>query len=394
MINIRLLAVILVLTCGQAIDARPVDLNKGDAAQRSSVFAWLRATSHAMQAVNYRGILKYQQEQNDPSIFRIAHGMLDGKRYERLVYLDSRYREVLRHGTDLTFVLAAGDPFLQQLSNPGAPALFNKPFARVFERLPEEYYQATLGKTVRLARRAAIEISITPKDDHRYGYRLWLDKDSALLLRFEVAGPGQSALESFVYADIEIDISLGPEDLEVQVGAGQIKLQMKADQAQAVAQNHRPAPNWDVAWLPEGFALVTRHSQQSAQNQGMLHSLSYSDGLAAFSIYIESLPEAVIARGLITTDYAGRLGSTVTVIGQAAGHARMPYMVMVVGEIPAKTAARVVHAVVYRDSLGSRGVSAPVATPEINNQSPAGGDRLVPEKRDLQTTNHDQPAPG
>lgn len=393
MIQIRLLAAALVLTCSQAIYASPADLNGGDAAGRSGAFEWLRAMSHAMQAVNYRGLLQHQQEQNDPSIFQVTHGTLGGKRYERLVYLGSRYREMMRHGADLTFVLVAGDPFLQQLSNPGAPELFNKPFARAFDRLPEEYYQATLGRTSRLAKRAVIEIAVTPKDNHRYGYRFWLDKESALLLRFEVTGPEHRTLESFSYVDIEIDVALGSEDLEVQVGAGHIKLQMKADQTKAVAQNHQPAPNWDVTWLPEGFSLVTQHSRRSAQNKEMLHSLSYSDGLAAFSIYIESLPEAVTARAPITTDYVGRLGSTVTVIGQTEGHARMPYMVMVVGEIPEKTAAQVVHAVGYRDSLSLRDLSAPAAAPEINAKSPVGGDRSGLKKRDLQITNHVRPAP-
>jgi len=100
--------------------------------------------------------------------------------------------------------------------------------------------------------------------------------------------------------------------------------QLWLDEATVVGESAKPGLR--VSWLPDGFKQV------SVQDSNRLH---FTDGLAAFSIFIErsnaSLPE-------MTTHRGGTTVITRTLKG-AAGQ------ITVVGEVPISTARKVVESV-------------------------------------------------
>jgi sigma-E factor negative regulatory protein RseB len=66
----------------------------------------------------------------------------------------------------------------------------------------------------------------------------------------------------------------------------------------------------------------------------------YSDGLAAFSVFVEGMPDSGAA------SMVSRNGATVAVTHMTEGREQQPYLVTLVGEIPTPTAQRIARSVV------------------------------------------------
>lgn len=301
---------------------------------------WLAAMAHAMHTADYRGLISYQQGQAEPASFRVLSGLLNGHQFERLKYLGGQPRERIRHDFDVTFVVQVGDPFLQSMDQYPLE-LFGPPFATMFGQLPNQY-RAKLGTTTTWAGRKSVIVHVVPEDNYRYGYRLWLDTESAVLLRFEMLDPQQRNLETISFIEVDIGIPVTPEDMEVRINSGQIKLQMKIDETQS-----RPPPglttDWYATWLPMGFSVTTRDAERSFDGNGKpFQNLVYSDGLAIFSVYVESLRSDKIKGRM------NRQGGTVTVVRRTADGTQRPHMVTVVGEVPEATALRVAQSMMHR----------------------------------------------
>lgn len=296
-----------------------------------------------MQHVQYRGVLRYQQGLGDPTVFRVIRGTWAGKDFERLMHLNEPAREIIRHNDEITFIVNKGDDFLQNASQ-YSPTFFDPAFVGLFARLPKQYSARIIARKA-LAGHSALGVYVAPKQKDRYGYRLWVDAESAVLLRFEMLDIEKRPLETFSFLDIEIGTPVTEKDANIQVNSGQVKLQMRT----ARSKTSLPVPkkvDWQPGWLPTGFILTKYDLQKQIGNAQKLHSLVYSDGLAAFSVYIERLSEGV------ATEHVNQRGGTVTTVRQTRDDKNLPHIVAVVGEVPSVTALRVAQSVIYQRDTG------------------------------------------
>jgi sigma-E factor negative regulatory protein RseB len=114
-----------------------------------------------------------------------------------------------------------------------------------------------------------------------------------------------------------------------------------------VARRDDPSPPTArrVAWLPDGFAVAARDVYRTPASDNSVNTLMYSDGLAAFSVFVEEMPKNGAAR------MVSRQGATVAVTRVAHGPAgTTPYLITVVGEVPVATAQKVAESVRYNVS--------------------------------------------
>lgn len=320
---------------------------------------WLESMSEAMQVVPYRGVLRYQQGSGDPTIFRVIRGTWEGKSFERLLHLNEPTREMVRHNNKITFVVNAGDEFLQNTGQ-YAPTFFDPAFVRLFANLPDWYFASITTKET-LAGRSALGIYVASKHQDRYGYRLLVDIETAVLLRFEMLDIEKQSLENFSFIDIEMNAPITSRDVDIQVNSGQVKLQMGVAEPSVLPALPKTV-SWQPGWVPEGFKL-TRYDL-SRNIQGSVHplySLVYSDGLAAFSIYIEHISE------VMAIEHIDQRGGTVTAVRQARDDKSLSHMVAVVGEVPQAIALKIAQSVVYQDA----GVTSLVPNAPYQNQPTA-----------------------
>jgi sigma-E factor negative regulatory protein RseB len=308
---------------------------------------WLDDMDEAFNTLSYDGVFSYFGGEDLASL-RVIHMVLDGERRERLVHLNGAPREIVRHGDEVVCIVQPGDALLDlEASIPSGP--FARAFVRRYDRISENYGLSFVGDD-RVAGRLAMRVAVTPRDSDRYGYRLWLDRETRLLLRSELVDAEGRPLEIFQFNQIQFGDQVSPATLEPDEQDGSLvtHLTLASKEPQAVS---REDVTWEAGWIPDGFSMAAADIRRAPNSLKTIDTLMYTDGLAAFSVFVEDMPDSGAA------SMESRNGATVAVTHMVSGSRDHPYLVTLVGEIPTPTAKRIARSVVPRDP------EAPVGEP-------------------------------
>jgi len=295
--------------------------------------------SHSFRELNYHGTFSYQQGSSTESL-RMVHTVVDGEEFERLEYLDGEKREIVRRGHDL-HCIHPGHQMLRlykqqlPLGASASSAAHAEESASLVGSAITGLYQFNVVGSGRVAGREVVNLVVSPRDSHRFGYHLSLDKETGLLLRSELVGPGKAILERFQFVEITIGESLAPElfaSADVSHQAGHIE-----PSAQAVVPPDANGQGWTVGWFPLGFTSSVANLKFVSGDM-----VTFTDGLASFSVFLErDVDVATMQRGV---EGHAQKGAT-TAYSRALLLAGRPHRVTVVGEIPAQTARQIAQSV-------------------------------------------------
>ncbi|MFL6532094.1 MULTISPECIES: MucB/RseB C-terminal domain-containing protein [Pseudomonas] len=277
---------------------------------------WLNRLSQAEQQQSFQGTFVYERN-GSFSTHNIWHRVQDGKVRERLLQLDGSAQEVMRidgHTQCVSGTLIAG------LGNtPDGTARALDP-----QKLKNWYDLAVIGKS-RVAGRQAVIVALTPKDQHRYGFELHLDKETGLPLKSLLLNDKGQLLERFQFTRLNTS---EPSEGDLQASAECKAVVQDSNKATAVKTT------WHSDWLPPGFELTSSVARNDPDTKIQVNSLMYDDGLARFSVFLEPL------NGATATDTRTQLGPTAAV-SRRLTTPQGEMMVTVVGEIPIGTAERI-----------------------------------------------------
>lgn len=280
---------------------------------------WLTRLGQAEQQQSFHGTFVYERN-GSFSTHNIWHRVQNGQVRERLLQLDGSAQEVVRIDGRTQCVSGTLIAGLGDSPNAAARALDPK-------KLKNWYDLAVIGKS-RVAGRDAVIVSLTPRDQHRYGFELHLDKKTGLPLKSLLLNDKGQLLERFQFTSLDTDEIPSDKDLLADPDCKPINI--ASDKASAA----KTVQNWRSDWLPPGFELTSSSSHKDAQTKTQVSSLMYDDGLARFSVFLEPL------NGATVTDTRTQLGPTVAV-SRRLTTPQGDMMVTVVGEIPIGTAERI-----------------------------------------------------
>jgi sigma-E factor negative regulatory protein RseB len=155
--------------------------------------AWLGRIQDAANKRNYQGTVVVSAGGTVASS-RIAHFCEGSEQYERIDSLDGQMRHVFRQNDVVHTVWPQNKVAMveQREGVSSFPALLQQGS----DRIPEFYDMRLLSGVERVAGRESQVLVLKPKDANRYGYRLWVDQASGLLLRSEVLNERYEVLES------------------------------------------------------------------------------------------------------------------------------------------------------------------------------------------------------
>jgi len=292
--------------------------------------------ARAAQTLNYDGIFVYRNGATIQSM-RIIHRFgADGER-ERLVALSGAAREVIRDRDRVTCILPDRQSVVVTKSRPRT-----FPYSTLFDTDSEfaRFYALSVGPGERIAGRYTRLVSVDPYDRFRYAYRLWMDRDTGLLLKSELLDGRGDIVEQLVYTSITLPAEIPDELLEPEIsGAGYTWY--NGDQAEVTAASVSGVgadADWYPGWLPDGFELHDRASDPIFANRDAVVHLAFSDGLASVSVFIERLDAASAPLdGLDSVGAVNAYGSMVDDI-----------QITVVGEVPAATVERIAASIARR----------------------------------------------
>jgi len=291
------------------------------ATEQTEAVAWLEKMGVALREESYAGTFIYMRGPRFDTM-QVVHQFKEGEEFERLTNISGAAREIIRHDEHAVCLHAGNDSSVPH-------ALPRGPFTQSFNRnLVENLsnYNIGLHGVGRIANRPTIRISISPKNRDRYGYRLWLDQKTGLLLRSNLVNNGR-VLELFQFTDISIEKTIAAELLTASiVGEDVFEHELlTVENVLAEAATQQP-PTWKVNWMPRGFRQV------SAPNGG---GMVFTDGVATLSVFIEK-------RGNSLGDVQTTVGGTVVLSRPIEGSLEQ---ITVVGEVPLDTAKRVAESV-------------------------------------------------
>lgn len=299
----------------------------------------LRQASEAWRAGNFRGRFIYVRGNRVESM-QVVHAVIDGAEHERLSHLDDSTAEIIRRGDETINIHPDARVTRFDAVTNGGPF---RAFAAMADSVPR-HYQVRRAAPSRVAGRSADFVAVGPRDEFRYGYRLWVDRESRLPLRYEVVSRKGVALESVEFIDVETGIHVPRELFTPPVGEDG-----RSVASTALRSTEAPMPAVMPSWLPPGFSMTGSRMQDGADDGSA--AVTYSDGLAAFSFFVEKA-------GADAKPMGRQIGPTVAVSGVLDAARAGRFRVTLVGEVPAGTAVKVIESVRYRPPQQGLDVSA------------------------------------
>lgn len=283
---------------------------------------WLEKMSRALSTQNYDGRFFHLRDSRSESM-RIIHRVDKGKITERLVSLDGSGREIVRNANEVICYLPDKRMVLVEKRTDDNTLVSMLP---VYNESLESLYQIERsGGIVKAHGRKTQVIEVKPRDQFRYGYRLWLDQETAMPLKSQLRDRNGKVIEQILFSELNLRQRIPADELKASITGEGFKWLRQEDTAPVQLANN--VIGWNVTRLPAGFRLTTWRVQLIAGSPTPVRHLVYSDGLASVSVFIEPRDaQAPPMHGL------AKVGGAFAYSLDLDGH-----QVTAVGEVPAAT---------------------------------------------------------
>jgi sigma-E factor negative regulatory protein RseB len=286
---------------------------------------WLERMNQALTTRNYDGTFTHWQG-GAVETLRIIHRLQDGQVSERLVSLDGSGREFIRTGSSLTCYLPDRRTVLVE-QRPTEASLVG--FPAVNSQAADNYDIREVAR-MRLNRRDTHVISVAPRDEFRYGYRLWIDDSTAMPLKSQLCDTDGHVIEQLVFASLAMAARIPDSAFKPEVSTDGFQW-LRSDAAPSAAAL-APATAWSALKLPPGFLLMLRGPQTLPGSAAPVDHLVFSDGLASVSVFVETRAAAAATPGEVAEVRSAHVGSS-----SAFSTVMNGYKITAVGEVPPAT---------------------------------------------------------
>ena len=195
------LTALMFLTVGVALGAEPRE--------------WLERMNHALTTRNYIGVFTHNHGGRVETL-RIIHRVRGRDVSERLLSLDGPGREFIRQGDELTCYFPDKRVVLVERRAPDGPLLGALP---PLGGSDSHVYEIRGGERERLLGRKTRVVELQPRDEYRYGYRLWIDEETSMPLKTQLCSASGEVIEQIVFSNIDLPERIPDSMFKPQVDA-------------------------------------------------------------------------------------------------------------------------------------------------------------------------------
>lgn len=308
----------------------PVSVFSADTS--TEAIQWLEKMAVAMKTLNYEGTFVYVHDGQIESM-EIIHSKDESGERERLFSLNGAAREILRVNDILTCILPDSRAVLVEKSR---PKQYIPPALLTITKKLGRFYEFMMFGEDRVADKAAQVIAVYPKDPYRYGYRLWLDKKTGILLKSDLVNSKGEALEQIMFTRMEVLDHIPDSHLKPVINGKNFKRFETTKQGLPLSvkdEQFIQKSGWRVAHVPDGFTMSMQKKHPLPTNRMPVEHMVFTDGLSSISVYIEKPQDAkevfegVSHMGAVHAYGAMIAGHQVTVVGEVPKAA-----VMIIGD--------------------------------------------------------------
>lgn len=311
---------LLALTPAGAEPAAP-DGAAAVAAERGAV-EWLLRLHEASRRRAYTGTLVVSSGGNMASA-RIWH-VCDGKQQmERVESLTGAPRSTFRRNEEvLTFSPQSRVAVAERRESLGLfPHLLKSPDAAI-----DDFYRASAQGRERVAGFEADIVQLVPKDTLRFGYRIWSEQRTGLVVKLQTLDAQGQVLEQVAFSELQLDAPVSMDQLSRMMG----QTEGYKVVSPALVKTTPAAEGWRLRQEVPGFRSMSCYRRPSEAGPAALQWV-FSDGLASVSLFIEPLD----ARRPLQEGLQG-MGATHALVRRLPGPGG-PWGLTLVGEVPAQT---------------------------------------------------------
>lgn len=276
---------------------------------------WLDRMNHAVRNLNYEGTFVYVHD-NQLEAMQITHVKDKNGERERLFSLNGESREILRNNELLTCIWPSSKAVLIDKTRQAIqlPVWFDSDRKRL-----TKYYAFESMPGSRVAGHETQTIQIKPLDKYRYGYRLSVTLDNAMLVKSDMLDETGKSLEQLMFTDLKI--AEDPSELSVQQSFSTVGFsRQKPKDENSILLGVKD--EWVFEKIPHGFYLDSAQRRVTPGQKNAVQHMVFSDGLATVSVFIEKIKEdektlhGVSAMGAVNAYGAEAFGHHITVVGE------------------------------------------------------------------------------
>jgi sigma-E factor negative regulatory protein RseB len=281
---------------------------------------WLSRIASSEKTVSYEGTFIFRRDDQLVTMHLVHVVDQTGER-ERLSSLSGIQREFFRSKEGVVY-LTPGQQHTtlnKEILRRNFPAQLEGGVKNL-----QKNYRLVVGEQDRIAGRNARMIVIAPKDNYRYGYRIWVDEKTGLLLQSDLVNEHGNAVEQFMFTTIDIVDKPTPQMIQAVTMSDKMRRALQSSKPDAISAADNA--QWRILSMPSGFSLVDRY-QHSHGKWGPVEQLVLTDGMATVSVFVERLGEQ--ARAFNGVSHVGAVNAYGTVVND--------HQLTVVGEVPLAT---------------------------------------------------------
>ena len=249
---------------------------------------------------------------------------------ERLVSLTGNRREIVRANNIVKYIFPENKVAIIEKSKTGQ--LISSYIPDSIQSI-SKFYVFDLAGQGRIAGLNAWIINIRPIDRFRYGYQLWIDKKSKLLLKSKLKNFQGVTLEQVMFAQLNILKNIDDALLKSSFNKQNFTWINNTSDKNITYDISRK--KWIPTWIPKGFFMSKYTIDPMPNSVTPVEHFIYSDGLASISIYVEKLNN----QQPINTETAN-FGGVNTYSTSNNG-----YQITAVGEVPKTTVQLIANSV-------------------------------------------------
>jgi sigma-E factor negative regulatory protein RseB len=293
-----------------------------------NVSDWLMRMHEASRLRSYIGTFVVSSSSGGMSSARIWHACEGTQQVERVESLTGAPRSTFRRNEEVITFLP--EHRVVRTERREALGLFPSLVKAADSSIPEFYSARRLGSD-RVAGFEADVVHLAPKDALRFGYRVWSEKKTGLVIKLQTLDTDGAVVEQAAFSELVLDAPVRVEKLNQMMGATDGWRVEKAD----VVKTTAAAEGWQLRSAIAGFKPINcyrRPMPGSAANAGTASAAAgagegtlqciFSDGLAAVSLFVEPydarrhMQEGLYANGATQTLARRVQDSWITAVGE------------------------------------------------------------------------------
>ena len=242
-----------------------------------SVGEWLLRMHEASRRRSYVGTFVVSSYAGALSSARIWHACEGDVQMERVESLSGVPRAIFRRNDDvMTFLPESKVARSEKRESLG---LFPSLLTGSDNSIPDYYGARGVGAD-RVAGHDADVVHVAPKDNLRYGYRIWSERKSGLVVKLQTLDTDGKVLEQAAFSELQLDAPVRMDRLAQMMASTDGYRVEKAD----VVKTTAAAEGWSLKATVAGFKSMSCYKRPASENT---MQWIFSDGLASVSLFVE-----------------------------------------------------------------------------------------------------------